>query len=130
MREFDPEAGYGVFVRTVCGLAAGICLLLLAVNWFQTGIANFYHPASPNRQDFQLIGGLLAGFFWRVTSSVSGRFAWFVISRRPAIDHGIFAGWVVFDLAFYFVRQGSFRTPWAVIKFPDNNTCTEAAGSA
>ncbi len=111
MREFDSDTGYRAFVRTVCGLAAGVCLLLLALNWFQTGIANFYHPVSRNGQDFRLIGGLLAGLFWSVASLVSGRFVWFVTSRRPAMDLGIFAALVVFALAFYFVRQGYFRTP-------------------
>ncbi len=110
MREFDPDAGYRVFVRTVCGLAAGVCMLLLAFNLIQTGIANFYHPVATDGQDFRLIGGLLAGLFWSVASLVSGRFVWFVNSRRPAIDLGIFAALVVFALAFYFVRQGSFRT--------------------
>ena len=62
-------------------MAAGVCLLLLAFNWFQSGKANFYNPKSAGGQDFRLIGGLVAGLFWSVMSFVSVRLDWFVISR-------------------------------------------------
>ena len=111
MREFDPEIGYRVLVRCVCGVAGTACLIVLAFHWFRMAIVNAYDNATFDAQEFRSIAPSLGALFWIALSLVTGRFVWFVPSRRFITDLRIFVVLLGIAIASYFYWASLLHKP-------------------